>query len=110
MTAGDTTPNVHDLTPADMARLDAFLADGGYVDVDAWALDSDYLLTSCCGWVDLDDNPVNIVECAFHAMAESENTSEPDLRPDPGGCRGALVALVVSVVVFWGPIIYLVVR
>lgn len=44
-------------------HLQTFLTDSDYATVAAWAEDNDYLQTACCGWVDLDDQPIDIIGC-----------------------------------------------
>lgn len=60
--------------PADV--IARFLAEGGYESIEAWALDSDYVLVhddaEPC-WVDEDDRPVNIPDCLLAAIDASRS-------------------------------------
>lgn len=56
--------------------IEAYCTKNGYADLDAWARDSDYLHTECCGWVDLEDTPVDIVSCFFGAIESSGELEE----------------------------------
>lgn len=65
-----------DLATADqLADNEEYLAANGYVDIEAWGLDSDYVLCTLdcdCGWVDLDDNPVDLHTQLVYAREAAE--------------------------------------
>lgn len=80
--AGDLTIEPSALTDADRATVGAYLRDHGYEDLAAWGRDSDYLLTETDGWVDLDDNTVDLEVQCFHAI-EAAGEAQDEQRYVP---------------------------
>lgn len=60
------------LTEEQEAKIAEYLRQNEYESVEDWARDSDYLLTDCCGWVDLNDDPVDPVIQLWYAIEASE--------------------------------------
>lgn len=66
------------VTFEDIKIANLYLKENGYEDLDAWARDSDFVYcegcdedSDSCGWVDYDDNPVDILGCLFGALESS---------------------------------------
>lgn len=62
----DTEDCAGDCIPFDLQFHDAT------GEAEQWARDEDYLYTDCCGWVDAEDNPVD-VETLFEQSPEYVN-------------------------------------
>ena len=64
-----------DLSPEQYGTIDGWLDANGYQSIEEWGRDSDYLSTACCGWVDHNDNSVDLYEQAWYAYEAEKAAS-----------------------------------